>query len=280
MVRFVFIKLFCFIIVYFTLLGDKAYSSQIILITREDGQSLPLNLYGNWESSKCSNILVMSHGLGGDEHELHYIAKYLADYGFKVAVMGHKESGKNILWKFLTSFDRHSIITDKIKHKARSMDLNATIKYARKFCKSNLMIMAGHSMGAATTMVEAGAKSKIIAGGSDRFDAYIAISPQGIGWMFDEGAWNGINKPVLMITGTKDSGLDGDYKQRLIAFHQLPTGNKRLAIIENATHLNLAGLRNKIAQKQVLYVIIEFIKNIEVGGLQKTKIKDVHIVDK
>ncbi len=46
-----------------------------------------------------------------------------------------------------------------------------------------------------------------------------------------------------MITGTRDSGLDGDYRWRTLAFDALPaSGCNRLAIVDGATHMNFAGI--------------------------------------
>ncbi|MGH9494666.1 MAG: hypothetical protein ACRD3B_06680 [Candidatus Sulfotelmatobacter sp.] len=59
--------------------------------------------------------------------------------------------------------------------------------------------------------------------------------------MFPENAWTGIHKPILRLTGTKDSSLDGDWKTRTIPYDSLPTGCKWLGIIDGATHMNFAG---------------------------------------
>ena len=62
-------------------------------------------------------------------------------------------------------------------------------------------------MGAVTVMLEAGAKNIIgvapSAAGLDRFDAYVALSPEGPGIIFSERAWHGIHKPLLVLTGTR-----------------------------------------------------------------------------
>jgi pimeloyl-ACP methyl ester carboxylesterase len=96
-------------------------------------------------------------------------------------------------------------------------------------------------MGAATAMIEAGATPRFGRMGANRFDAYVALSPQGVGYMFAAGAWGRVTKPVLMITGTRDQGADGDWRTRLSAFEGLPQGRKRLAVIPGATHLQLSG---------------------------------------
>jgi len=64
-------------------------------------------------------------------------------------------------------------------------------------------------MGAATVMMQAGALNKLNIAEVPKFTAYIAISPQGSGLIFPENAWNDINQPVLMLTGTQDKELGG-----------------------------------------------------------------------
>jgi predicted dienelactone hydrolase len=91
-------------------------------------------------------------------------------------------------------------------------------------------------------MLEAGAKTTLGVKGLNRFDAYVALSPEGPGPMFPENAWNGIRKPVLTLTGTRDGSLDGDWKTRTIPYDSLPAGCKWLGVIDGATHLNFAGV--------------------------------------
>jgi predicted dienelactone hydrolase len=60
--------------------------------------------------------------------------------------------------------------------------------------------------------------------------------------MFPENAWSGIHKPILLLTGTKDGSLDGDWHTRTIPYDSLPAGCKWLGVIDGATHLNFAGI--------------------------------------
>ena len=47
---------------------------------------------------------------------------------------------------------------------------------------------------------------------------------------------------MLMLTGTRDKSLDGDWKTRTIPYDSLPAGCKWLGVIDDATHLNFAGV--------------------------------------
>jgi pimeloyl-ACP methyl ester carboxylesterase len=114
-------------------------------------------------------------------------------------------------------------------------------------------------MGAATTMLEAGAEARFGRFGHDRFDAYVALSPQGVGIFWTETSWQAVRKPVLMITGTRDRGADGDYTTRLEAFRRLPAGAAhRLAIFEDVNHLQLSG-RSAALGDQLAKLIDDFV---------------------
>jgi hypothetical protein len=121
-------------------------------------------------------------------------------------------------------------------------------------------------MGAITTMLEAGAVARFGRFGGDRFDGYVALSPQGIGSIFADGAWTRVSKPVLMITGTRDHGVDGDYRTRLTAFDGLPPGGKRLAIISGARHLELSGSAGSQSLGAIVGLIREFAAGVATGG--------------
>jgi pimeloyl-ACP methyl ester carboxylesterase len=114
-------------------------------------------------------------------------------------------------------------------------------------------------MGAATTMLEAGAVARFGRFGRDRFDAYVALSPQGVGVFWTETSWQAVRKPVLMITGTLDRGPDGDYTTRLEAFRRLPAGPAhRLAVFEGVNHLQLSG-RSTTLGGQLAELIDDFL---------------------
>jgi dienelactone hydrolase len=255
-------------------------ADSLINIPRQDGSPVPARLYGDWNDGGCPPTVLVSHGLGGSEDGLRYLGEGLAVSGYRVAVMGHRESGRRALIEVMAAREKEPLIADPRKFEGRFMDLDAALSYAVRDCRPALLVLAGHSMGAATVMVEAGATGKVATGAADRFDAYVAISPQGVGWMFDHGAWRNISKPVLMVTGTRDSGYDGDYETRLAAFDGLLPGRKRLAVIPDATHLNLGGVGNKPGQAAVLLVVKEFLLQAATGALAPSGVTEARIVDK
>ncbi len=105
--------------------------------------------------------------------------------------------------------------------------------------------MAGHSYGAYTTLVIAGAKlerdSVALADPSlNGFKAAIAISGQGAGRMsFANRSFASINMPLFMITGTNDTGAAGETPAwRQQAFRDSPPGCKYSALLDGFGHVD------------------------------------------
>jgi hypothetical protein len=103
--------------------------------------------------------------------------------------------------------------------------------------------------------------------GSNAFTAYIALSPQGAGSIFPQGAWSGIQKPVLMLTGTRDTELGGaSWETRTEPYRDMPPGCKWLGVIDGASHLNFAG--NGLSRKTEMLTnqtIAAFLQGVRAG---------------
>ena len=103
--------------------------------------------------------------------------------------------------------------------------------------------MAGHSYGAYTTLVVAGAKlERACAGAGDPalagFKAALAVSGQGAGRMFlSDRSFASIRLPLFAITGTKDTGAaDETPAWRQQPFRDSPAGNKFSAVVDGFGH--------------------------------------------
>ncbi len=218
----------------------------------------------------------------GEERHLSLLADELAGLGYRVIALGHRESGPAQLRVALKASNKCEAIrigaSDLNSYQKRFLDIDAAWKAATQKCRPAFRLLASHSMGAQTTMMEAGARSVIGPIGKDRFDAYIALSPQRIGYRYQRGAWRSVSKPVLLITGTRDNGVDGDYNTRLTAFYGLPPGGKRLAIIKGASHRNLAGKGSPRIARLAPMLVKEFLINLQNQTLDQPKpIKGVTI---
>ncbi len=252
-------------------------------LTRADGATTPVKRYG--PQTGCGPAMIISHGFGGDENGNSGLATAMAAQGWRVIVMGHRESGKEAFRGAIFSGSPKQGILDATttppRHRARFLDLDAAIADMTRICRPAKFVLAGHSMGAMTTMLEAGAVGRFGRFGSNRFDAYVAISPQGIGYTYERGAWSGVSKPVLMITGTRDQASDGGYETRLSAFDGLPQGFKRFATIPNAGHLVLAANGYNGVTKAIAALTLEFLNAVGKGrSLPPSTLRGIDIRDK
>lgn len=110
------------------------------------------------------------------------------------------------------------------------------------------LAIAGHSFGAYTTQLLAGAEIDLPEGPASfrepRFRAALVLSGQGRNQQgLREGSWRGMSGPVLTVTGKRDGGAMGqDWHWKCEPFNLAPAGNKYLAVIGDADHY-LGGLR-------------------------------------
>jgi len=224
-------------------------AQEAVSVTRTDGAETVLRVYrpaGVSGASTCAPLAVFSPGLGGTENGYPYLGEGLRDSGWLTIVVGHKESGPKpmmgAVWKSGMHNGMLEMVTDPALYRDRLMDIGAALKWANEQCHRPFRALLGHSMGSETVMFEAGAANKLGVRGEDRFDAYVAISTSGPGSIFPEHAWNKIGKPLYVLTGTEDKGLEGGWQWRTAPFDDLPAGCHWLGVIDGATHLNFAGI--------------------------------------
>jgi len=227
------------------MLTSVAVAQELVQAPRKDGNETPLRVYTP-NAAGCAPLALISPGAGGSENGYKYLAEGMHDDGWRAIVMGHKESGSAALRSDMREArgikrGLQELVNDPKAYDARLMDIAAALKWAGSSCKAPYVALLGHSMGARTVLLEAGAKTTLNIKGLDRFDAYVALSPDGPGPMFPENAWSGIRKPVLLLTGTRDGSLDGDWHTRTIPYDSMPSGCKWLGVIDGATHMNFAG---------------------------------------
>lgn len=262
------------------LFSASAPAQQRVSTPRSDGKSTPLLVYSAQGAAQgCAPLAVISHGAGGSENGYRYLAQAMAQSGFTTIVMGHRESG----FSALTSDMRadgirpgiRDLVADPKAEQARLLDLGAALRYADQQCRAPFRVLLGHSMGAETAMLEAGAHNKIAIAtppaGRDRFDAYVALSPEGPGVVFPDNAWHGIRKPMLILTGTRDQSLQGGPEARQVPFSSLPGRADHcqwMAVIDGATHMNFAGtgFDAASADDKVIRVIVDFLSGVHAGS--------------
>ncbi len=103
--------------------------------------------------------------------------------------------------------------------------------------------IAGHSFGAYTAQLLAGAEIDLPGKGArrfgdDRFAAAILLSAQGRDQQgLRDGSWDGIGGPMLNVTGTRDGGAKGqDWRWKIEPYELAPPPDKYLALLTDADH--------------------------------------------
>ncbi|MGE5413722.1 MAG: alpha/beta hydrolase family protein, partial [Syntrophomonadaceae bacterium] len=110
--------------------------------------------------------------------------------------------------------------------------------------------VAGQSYGAFASMLLAGATVDVSKKEKGRSfadpipKAFLLISPPGRGQQgLTEKSWAAVERPLMVVTGTRDPGVrNQDPSWRLDAYQLSPAGGKFAVFIEGASHLSLTGL--------------------------------------
>jgi predicted dienelactone hydrolase len=242
-----------------------------VSLQRQDQTTIAVMAYAP-EAGACRGVAVVSPGAGGSETGYSYLGEALAGLNYLAVVVGHPESGRRALREKMRGNSLReglaALITEPDAYRGRFMDMTAARQWAQGRCQGTDTVLVGHSMGAATALMEAGARNKLGLSGAQAFGAYIALSPQGAGSIFPANAWSDLQRPVLSITGTRDDELGGgSWLTRTEPYRNMPPGCKWLAVIDGATHMNLAGngmARN--TQDLTTQVIGDFLDGVQRGN--------------
>ncbi len=258
----------------------RAAAQQPLSATRPDRQSTPFLLYpAAGAGTGCAPLAMISHGAGGSEDGYRYLAQAMAHLGYTTIVMDHAESGLAALRADMLRYGvmqgLTALVADANAEQARLLDVGAVLKWANGRCHAPFRVLLGHSMGAETVMLEAGAKNIIDVSappaGQDRFNAYVALSPEGPGIVFPGDAWSSIHKPVLVLTGTRDQSLKGGPQARLVPWHDLPGMEPHcqwMGVIDAATHMNFAG--NGLGHEKVEPLVTQTVASFLAGVRQRS----------
>lgn len=227
------------------LVAGEVAAQEPVSLSRQDQEMVPATAYMP-KGATCRGVAVISPGAGGSEKGYQYLGEAMSSLGYLAVVVGHEQSGRDALLKHVLGNGLRKglseLITDPDAYRGRFMDIAAAKNWAATKCHANESVLIGHSMGAATTMMEAGARNTLGMKGSDSFEVYIALSPQGSGSIFPQNAWTDIKRPVLSLTGTRDDELGGaPWETRTEPYMNMPAGCKWLGVIDGATHMNFAG---------------------------------------
>jgi len=215
-------------------------------------------------------LVIFSHGGGGSRDGGAYLGEHLASHGYAVVMPQHAGSDRDALRRGgrLRVLRRgglrerlEAMVGDASNWEARPLDVSYVIDRALAgglgvAIDAERIGVMGHSYGAYTAMAVGG----MLVDMPDRPDAVfrdprvraiVAFSPQGTGrFGIDEGAWSRMGAPVLMVTGTEDSGLGrgGSWRWRREPFDAMRAAGVEhhtvLAVIDGADHMAFSDAGN------------------------------------
>ena len=214
---------------------------------------VPVRLYlpNQAAPSKQSPLVVFSHGLGGSRDGYSYFGSYLAQQGVASLHLQHVGSDRS-LW-FGNIFNLVERLTNAAQDQealARVEDFRFAIDFLGKShlaerVDTNRVIAAGHSYGANTTLLVAGArvprKGALVDTRDHRVHGAILISaPRFYGEGNFQEILASVDVPSLHITATGDAirlpGFYSGVEDRLDIFTATGSKNKWLAVFNGGSH--------------------------------------------
>jgi len=181
-------------------------------------RDIPVKIYYPKTGIGPFPVIIFSHGLGGSRDGYAYLGEYWAAHGYVSMHIQHHGSDQGIFknggLRNLEQTLRNAIAdpknsTDRAQDVSFAIDQMIKLNSEKSPFQNRLDLsrigMAGHSFGAATTLLVSG-ETMPTAGGKyldPRIKASIAMSPP----MFDDLRFDSIRLPVFVMTGTEDAGL-------------------------------------------------------------------------
>jgi dienelactone hydrolase len=205
-------------------------------------------------------LIIFSHGLGGTRNGYSYLGRYLASHGYIAVHVQHAGSDRAV-WtsNWLSMWGNLSNAASEANAIARAKDVSFAITQAlaepsiASYIDSERIAIAGHSYGANTALLIAGAKVQRTGGELNLRDprvkaAVIISAPPFHGEGDMKQILGAISIPTLHVTGTEDvirvPGYRSGYKDRLEVFESTsvnapanqPEKGKTLVVFKDATH--------------------------------------------
>ncbi|MFI5613709.1 alpha/beta hydrolase family protein [Amycolatopsis sp. NPDC051903] len=205
-------------------------------------------------------VVVLCHGLGGSHRGYAGLGHHLASHGYAVLhpqfLDAFELAGPEL---GLSGVDERTWAADPVaKQKMHAMLFDPRHWLSRVArvhavlgslgARATGVLVAGHSFGAYTAQLLLG--TRLSGFGLDDEDfghpavaGGILLSPQGSGDRgLTERSWTGVERPVLVVTGTRDFGARGEgFEWRREPFDRAPSKRKHLAVVRDGDH-QLGGI--------------------------------------
>lgn len=212
-------------------------------------------------SSRRMPLVVFSHGLGGSRDGYAYLGAHLARRGWLVAHPQHAGSD-TIAFRETGGAPEEALVrftSDPENLRNRPLDVTFVIdellrhpEFGDRVDRERIAV-CGHSFGAYTALAAVGQRVELPgqSGASfrdERLRAAVAMSPSGAGALgAAPGAWEEIETPCLLITGTRDDPPGRrPLRWRWEPFKEITRADAIMALIDGAHHFSftdVSGLR-------------------------------------
>ena len=225
-------------------------------------REIPLKIYYPQEEGSFP-LIIFSHGAGGSKDSFSYLSRFWASCGYVCIHPTHFGSDVSILQKIglqalleiTNDPELYSQRPQDISFIIDSLDeLEQQVPQLKGKIDQSVIGVSGHSYGAYTAMLLAGAVIDLAVGDEesfqdDRIGVFLGISPQGTNRLgLNKNSWDKIRNPMMMVSGSKDQGWEGKPASwRLEAFNYMPVGDKYHVLIEGANHFSF-DLQARIAK--------------------------------
>lgn len=236
--------------------GSSMQTAEFTLHDGSRNRDIPLKIYYPEHVSGSLPLIIFSPGYGGNREGYEYLAAGWRDAGYFVIVLTHMGSDNAAFAQIGlrgasdpgTAFQLQQQRTADIRFVASSIkNIEKQVPQAHGHIDKKRIGVAGHSMGAGSALLIAGATSSAPDGKTQSFRddhvrAVIAMSPQGVGAEgFTDHSWDNMSDPIMTMSGTRDRGIGGQLPSwRTQAYQHMPAGNKYEVIVNGAEHLSFA----------------------------------------
>jgi predicted dienelactone hydrolase len=204
-------------------------------------------------------VILFSHGFGGSKDHYAGLAKFWASHGYVSLHPSHADAFAFNRQMFMNRQSLGAVLDDAKRWADRSRDVSFVLDSLEELqrnvpeLKGKLSArrigVGGHSFGAFTTMLLAGALVDLPDGtraqsyADPRPRAFLAMSPQGTGQQgLNQHSWETILRPMMTMTGSADrnrAGQSPTWRQQ--PYDLSPPGGKYHVYIDGASHFSFSG---------------------------------------
>ena len=217
------------------------------------GRAVPVRLYWPTEVAPGTPVplVVFSHGIGGSRLGYSYLGRYFAEHGIASLHLQHVGSDINLwfgspwdLVSRLQSAAQESEAVARVGDLRYALDQVLAGEYGTRIDRSRI-VAAGHSYGANTALLAAGARvpraGQIVDLRDTRIRAAILMSaPPFYGEGDEERILRHVQVPTLHITATEDviriPGYYSPSSDRIAVFEATGSQRKALAVFRGGSH--------------------------------------------